>query len=303
MDLKELLAFREVIEQGTFAKAAEKLHYAQSTVTAQIQRLEKELGFRLFERGWEAKLTEAGRLYAAEVDGLIRHWTHVRNRGLALGGEESGLLAFGVIEPVADRGLTELLAEFRRQKPGIECRVTVDSSEGLARSLNAGEIELAICGQPRTLGGAYFEPLYTEEIVFAVDRAHPLAGGERLTLEDFYRYPLVAGGENCLYHLRLEQEFSAYPAKPFAYTISRLSSVPGAARALRGIAAVLASTPLPDGMAHIPYALEDPKIAVGLLQSGNGRYRSPGADILAERIRSAHKISASDRPHDLLKRV
>lgn len=296
MDLKELLAFRAVIEHGTFAKAAEKLHYAQSTVTAQIQRLEKELGFRLFERGWEAKLTEAGRLYAGEVDGLISHWKHVRDQGLALGREESGLLSFGVIEPIAENGLARLLAEFRRRKPGIECRVAVDSTEGLARALRAGEIALAICGQPPGLKSFFFEALYMEEIVFAAARTHPAARG-RVTLEQLYRYPLVAGGENCLYHLRLEQEFAAYPVKPFAYTVSRLASVPAAARELEGIAAVLASTPLPEDMVRIAYAPQDPYIEVGLLQNAESRYRGPGTEVLIGLIRSAHKISASRRPN------
>ncbi|OWA37159.1 LysR family transcriptional regulator [Saccharibacillus sp. O16] len=296
MDLKELVTFRTVIEQGTFARAAEKLHYAQSTVTAQIQRLEKELGFRLFERGWEARLTEAGRWYAAEVDGLIAHWTHVRERGLALGREESGLLALGVIEPIAEKGLAQLLGPFHQRKPGIECRVRVDATAGLARALSAGELELAICGRPLDMKGLFFETLYMEEIVFAVAGSHPLAGSH-LTLESLYRYPLVAGGEDCLYHLRLEQEFAAYPAKPFTYTINRLAAVPAVARELGGIAVILASTQLPDDMVTVSYDLQDPQIPVGLLQRTEQRYHRPGTVLLTELIRSAHKISASERPN------
>lgn len=48
MDLKELITFQTILRQGTFSKAAESLHYAQSTITNQIQRLEKELGISLF---------------------------------------------------------------------------------------------------------------------------------------------------------------------------------------------------------------------------------------------------------------
>jgi len=293
LGLKELIAFRAVIEQGTFAKAAEKLHYAQSTVTSQIQRLEKELGFALFERGWEAKLTEAGRLYAAEADGLIRHWEYVRGLAAELGGEERGTLSFGVIEPVADNMLGDLLAAFRNEKPGIECAVTIDSSEHLARALHDGELSLALCGQPRSMGDAFFDPLYDEEIVFVVDKKHVLAEKGSLTLEDFYQYPLVTGGEQCLYHLRLEQAFATYATKPFSYTVSRLSSIPNAASAIQGIGAVLTSTALPASMRYMPFALEDPKIPIGLLQNGKSRYRSPGLDTLTQLIRNAHKTSES----------
>ncbi|MEJ8304676.1 LysR family transcriptional regulator [Saccharibacillus sacchari] len=293
MGLKELIAFRAVIEQGTFAKAAEKLHYAQSTVTSQIQRLEKELGFLLFKRGWEAELTEAGRLYAAEVDGLIRHWNHVRGLAAELGNEERGTLSFGVIEPVAEKMLGELLAAFRNEKPGIECAVTIDSSERLALALHDGELSFALCGQPRSLGDAFFDPLYSEEIVFVVDKTHVLAEKESLTLEDFYRYPLVTGGEQCLYHLRLEQTFATYATKPFSYTVSRLSSIPNVASALQGIGAILTSTVVPENMQYMPFALEDSKIPIGLLQNGKSRYRSPGLDVFTQLIRNAHKISAS----------
>lgn len=84
MDLKELTTFRTIIEEGTFSKAAAKLNYAQSTVTSQIQRLEKELGFQLFKRGWDAELTSPGKLYAEEIDGLIQHWNFVMDQAKSL---------------------------------------------------------------------------------------------------------------------------------------------------------------------------------------------------------------------------
>ncbi|GGO04195.1 LysR family transcriptional regulator [Saccharibacillus kuerlensis] len=291
MGLKELLAFQAVIEQGTFAKAAEKLHYAQSTVTAQIQRLEKELGFKLFNRGWEAELTEAGKLYAGEVEGLIRHWIHVHNQALSLGDEEKGVLTFGVIEPAAENGLAQLMENFRKSKPGIECRILIDSSERLARAIHTGEIDLALCGRPRDMGSAYFESLYEEEIAFIVDRSHPLGGQDRLRVEDFYRYPLIAGGEDCLYHLRLKQEFSTYPTKPFTCTVSRLSSIPALTRAMGGIGAVVSTMPVPQEMRCIPYTLEHSRIPVGLLWSEEERRPCPGRDVLEQLIRSAHKMS------------
>jgi len=64
MNLKELITFQTIVREGTFAKAADKLHYAQSTITSQIQRVEKEMGVQLFRRNWEAELTDAGRLFA-----------------------------------------------------------------------------------------------------------------------------------------------------------------------------------------------------------------------------------------------
>ncbi|WP_258958700.1 helix-turn-helix domain-containing protein, partial [Bacillus wiedmannii] len=60
MEMKELLTLKKIIEEGTFSQAAKQLNYAQSTVTAHIKKLESEIGFLLFERGWDARLTEEG---------------------------------------------------------------------------------------------------------------------------------------------------------------------------------------------------------------------------------------------------
>ena len=61
MELRNLRTFQAVVDRGSYQRAAEYLGYAQSTVTAQIQQLEEEMGVPLFERvGRRMTLTEAG---------------------------------------------------------------------------------------------------------------------------------------------------------------------------------------------------------------------------------------------------
>ncbi|MFB7662845.1 LysR family transcriptional regulator [Kitasatospora sp. NPDC056138] len=71
MQLQQLRAFCEVAAQLSFTRAARNLHYAQSSVTAQIQRLEEALGAQLFDRSCrQIVLTPAGRRllpYAAQI--------------------------------------------------------------------------------------------------------------------------------------------------------------------------------------------------------------------------------------------
>ncbi|MFJ6216781.1 LysR family transcriptional regulator [Streptomyces sp. NPDC092296] len=62
MELQHLRSFLEVSSELSFTRAARKLHYAQSSVTAQIQQLEESLGTLLFDRqGRTISLTEGGR--------------------------------------------------------------------------------------------------------------------------------------------------------------------------------------------------------------------------------------------------
>ncbi|MCC3381559.1 LysR family transcriptional regulator [Paenibacillus farraposensis] len=266
MDLKELTTFRTIIEEGTFSKAAAKLNYAQSTVTNQIQRLEKELGFQLFKRGWDAELTASGKVYAEEVDGLIQHWNFVLDQAKSLKKQEVGTLHIGVIETVAATILPFVLQRFREHKPNITCHFTVGNTDTLSNALMDRTLDFAICGEPHSVPSLHFEPIYHEQIAFIVSRKHPLVEKSELQLEDLYEYPLIAGGKSCLYSIRLEKEFSRFPSMPFLYTVSQISSIPSFVKTISSVGVVLSSLSLPDELVVIPLQLKDPNIAIGLLQ-------------------------------------
>ena len=72
MDLRQLTTYRVLARTLNFHQAAERLHCVQSTVTAQIQALEDELGARLFDRlGRRVVLTDAGTRLVAYADRLL----------------------------------------------------------------------------------------------------------------------------------------------------------------------------------------------------------------------------------------
>lgn len=103
MEIKELKTFKMIVQEGTFSLAAKKLNYAQSTVTTHIKKLENELGFLLFERGWDARLTEEGILFAEEVDNLLMHWNYSISQAQRISNEEKGTLRIGILESVAEK--------------------------------------------------------------------------------------------------------------------------------------------------------------------------------------------------------
>jgi DNA-binding transcriptional LysR family regulator len=72
LDLRQVRTFAEVARARSFTKAAVQLHYAQSSVTAQVHALERELGLPLFNRlGRQVELTEAGRQFLHHAEKLI----------------------------------------------------------------------------------------------------------------------------------------------------------------------------------------------------------------------------------------
>ncbi|MFF2090518.1 LysR family transcriptional regulator [Paenibacillus sp. NPDC058174] len=274
MDLKELIAFRTIVEEGTFSKAAAKLNYAQSTITNQIQRLEKQLGFALFQRGWEAELTAAGRIYAEEVQSLIRHWQYAEDLAKSLEKEEIGIIAIGAVEPAAAALLPGILRRLAERKPAFNWSVTVANTDALLQDIRSGKLDFAICGDHPLRNGLHFEPLYAEGLSFIADDTHPLASRTSLSLSDLLPYPLIAGGDNCLYHIRLDEEFSLLPSRPLTHTVTQLSLLPSFVQGSSRIGATLASLPLPSGVTKLDVLMREPHISIGLLHRREPNYLS-----------------------------
>lgn len=82
MEIKYLNTFKAILETGSFQKAAERLNYAQSTITLQMQLLEQELSVKLFEKiGRKMKLTQAGKELIPYVDNVIEAVQQMENYG------------------------------------------------------------------------------------------------------------------------------------------------------------------------------------------------------------------------------
>ncbi|MCK9858382.1 LysR family transcriptional regulator [Paenibacillus sp. ATY16] len=276
MDLKELTAFQTILQEGSFAKAAAKLNYAQSTITNQIQRLEKELGFQLFDRGWEAELTPAGQIYASEVERLIQHWHYASDQAKAILREETGTLRIGLLEMLARQIMPEALWRFREEKPQIACHFVIGNTDLVAGELRHKQLDFAICGEPPDLSGLRFEPLHEERIVFAAAKDHPLhqRGVGLLPFHELLPYPMVVGGPTCLYYLHLSRQLARFDSMPMLHSVSQISAIPGFAARSPFIGVVLASTPLPDGVLPLAVDWEEHKIPIGLLERRNTAYPS-----------------------------
>lgn len=82
MELKYLNTFKMILETGSFQKAAERLNYAQSTITLQMQILEQELSVKLFDKvGRRMELTQAGRELIPYIDAVLESVRQMENYG------------------------------------------------------------------------------------------------------------------------------------------------------------------------------------------------------------------------------
>ena len=149
MDLQYFQTLKTILEEGSFQKAAQRLNYTQSTVSAQIQQLEKELSVRLFERiGRKMCLTQAGQAILPDVEMILQtmeklRWTSKDRDAL------SGQLRVVMPESFLCYCLQPVLRKFHELAPKVLLSLRTDTGYGIHRSVLTGEADLGVDYQIR----------------------------------------------------------------------------------------------------------------------------------------------------------
>src|SRR5262245_39946389 len=113
MELHQLRYFVAVAHTGNFSRAAERCYVSQPSLSQQIQKLERQLGRRLFDRlGRRAVLTDAGRLLLERATVILAAVDDVQRRLKDFDRMEDGCLAVGAIATVAPYLLPATLEGF-----------------------------------------------------------------------------------------------------------------------------------------------------------------------------------------------
>jgi DNA-binding transcriptional LysR family regulator len=193
MDLRQLSYFVAVAEEGQFTRAATRVSVAQPAVSAQIRRLEHELGQALFHRDQRAvRLTAAGEALLPHARAALTAAERGRNEIASLRGLLHGRLRVGVAGPV-DHRFAEALGDFHRAHPAVEISVTQQHNEPLLEAVARGDVDAAIVG----VGAQPLPPrirtrvVATEPLVLAVRRGDPLSRRRTVGLAQLREQPMI----------------------------------------------------------------------------------------------------------------
>ncbi|QNS02924.1 LysR family transcriptional regulator [Streptomyces xanthii] len=188
MELRQLQYFVAVVEEGGFTRAATRLHLAQPGVSAQIRRLERELGQPLLDRtGRTVRLTPVGAAVLPQARAALAAAAAVRETADAHTGLLRGQVTLGLVTGAAERAfdIPGLLADFHAAHPHVEIALTEDSSERMLTALRQGDLDLAAVGvaDADPPAGLTYEILVDDPLVAAVHPDDPLARRGRLPLD------------------------------------------------------------------------------------------------------------------------
>ncbi len=184
MELRQLAYFDAVVRHGSFTKAAQRLHVAQPAVSAQIRRLESELGTTLLERTTRrVALTHAGELFLARTRRVLAQLDAARGDLAELSAVLRGQVRIGATQVLGSLDLPACLASFRRSYPGVSLALRTGLIAKLLGLLDAGEVDLIVGPVHDDLPAAYHaRPLVPESLVLVTPPGHPLAAGRDVAL-------------------------------------------------------------------------------------------------------------------------
>ena len=197
IDLKWLRSFVVVAEEASFTRAASRVHVAQPGVSAQVRRLESELGQQLLDRsGRSVRLTQVGSVVLPFARAALEAVANARLAVDELAGLVRGQVTVGMVSGCALPVLAELLAGFHDLYPGVAITLTEDNSDRLVELLRDGQLDLALIGSAGTgdeaAPGIDAVVIVAEELVAAVDSGHPLADSGAITVGALRDMPLVS---------------------------------------------------------------------------------------------------------------
>lgn len=225
MELRQLRLFSAVAEELHFGRAALRLHLSQPALTYQIQRIEKDLGFRLFDRSKRrVELTLAGealfdgaRVLLADADQLVETARRV-DRG------EVGVLRIGCVASVLYSLFPGVVRTTREAYPDIQLIVAEKKTGDQIKALQTGRLDVGLIHLP--VGGSpglEVVPLFIERFGIALPDDHRLVEQEPISLADLAH-------ESFVLFLRdldpgaYDRFFQASAAVGFAPTVSHEAS-------------------------------------------------------------------------------
>jgi len=183
MEPADFRVFLAVAEELHFGRAAARLKITPPPLTRHIQRIERELGARLFDRTRRAvALTAAGAALVGEARRLLAQLEALPGHVLRAAGGDSGTLRAGVISAALFSQAPLLQAAVRKAMPAVHVEWHIESSADQVEAVRLGRLDLGFVHTPIEHEGLALRRVLREPLIVALPAAHPLAKRKTIPL-------------------------------------------------------------------------------------------------------------------------
>jgi DNA-binding transcriptional LysR family regulator len=195
MELRHLRYFVAVGEEQHYGRAARRLRVAQPALSRQIQDLERELGFDLFERlPRGVRLSAAGTLFLADARRILQDVSDAAARAARVARGQSGTLRVGFTESQSWRGVVpDSFRQFRQMRPDAELQLHPAPSVDQLDAIRAGRLDAGfVFNVPKPDPDVEQLPVAAHHIELAAPRGHPLTKLRDIRLRHLVDVPFVS---------------------------------------------------------------------------------------------------------------
>jgi DNA-binding transcriptional LysR family regulator len=226
VELRQVGTFRAVAEELSFSKAAARLGYVQSSVSAQVGALERELGVPLFDRlGRRISLTDAGEVlfsYSGRLLSLAEEAREAVSDAGVGAGELTGSLTVSAPETLLTYRLPGLLALFHNRHPRVRVSVRPSAIGKLLgetrKAVEEGRVHVAfVLDEPVETGNLSVETMIEEDVTVIAPTSHALASSDLVMPRGLSGETVLlpeAPSSGCAYRGQFERQLSAAGVVP-----------------------------------------------------------------------------------------
>jgi DNA-binding transcriptional LysR family regulator len=197
MNIAVMKTFCDLVETGSFSRAAESNYISQSAVSQQVAKLERELSVQLITRGGGlVEPTEAGKAYYEGAKEILRRYEQLLGEVRSARDAVRGVLRVGTIYSVGFYLLDPWVRKFFQEHPEVNLHVSYTNWNHIYAAIISGEMDLGVVACPENHRSLSVVPLVEEELVMVCPPSHRLAGRKTVEAGDLVGQPFVAFEKN-----------------------------------------------------------------------------------------------------------
>jgi DNA-binding transcriptional LysR family regulator len=215
MDLRQLRVFVEIVRQGSFTLAAERLHVAQPAVSISIRKLEDELDLILLNRQEKrVTLTAEGELLMRHAERILDNLAAAELEMAEIRGLTHGEVRIGIPPMMSSYYFPLIIRNFCACYPKLKLSVNGEGAARIQRLLAKGELDMGVIAGQKLADGLESKHFLREEIVACVPLTHPMAERKKITLKEFLLEPLILFKEGYYMRELMDELFACETLQP-----------------------------------------------------------------------------------------
>jgi DNA-binding transcriptional LysR family regulator len=187
MELRHLRYFVAVGEEQHYGRAARRLRVAQPALSRQIQDLEDEIGFKLFDRlPRGVKISAAGKSFLEDAHRILQQVSEATTRAARVARGQSGTLRVGFAESASWHGVVpDSFRQFRERQPDAELQLNPLSSLEQVEAVRSGRLDAGfVFDFPKSDRELDHVQVASHNLLLAAPKGHPLTRLKKLFLRD-----------------------------------------------------------------------------------------------------------------------